>query len=171
MCTPYEKEFIRKDGSKVPILIGAARLEGSETESIVFIVDISERKRAEAKTARVASFPILNPNPIMEVDRSGVVYFTNPAIERLFPDLREKGREHPLLANGEAFVRPFYESGLMQQTRDVYVNERWYRQEMHLVEETKYIRIFGQDITDRKNAERELLERAVQFEKAGCPPA
>jgi PAS domain S-box-containing protein len=45
----WEKQFIRKDGSRVPVLIGVATLTGmsGETEAVSFIVDITERKKLE----------------------------------------------------------------------------------------------------------------------------
>ncbi|BAT51226.1 PAS/PAC sensor hybrid histidine kinase [Nostoc sp. NIES-3756] len=46
-CTPFEKEFIRKDGSRVPILIGGSVLEESPPCWLCFVLDISERKQAE----------------------------------------------------------------------------------------------------------------------------
>jgi len=42
-----EKEFFRKDGSRVPILIGAACFEGQSRQGVAYILDLSERKRAE----------------------------------------------------------------------------------------------------------------------------
>ena len=48
-CTPYEKEFLRKDGSKVPVLVGAARLSSDPDDLAFFILDLTERHRAEER--------------------------------------------------------------------------------------------------------------------------
>jgi PAS domain S-box-containing protein len=50
-CTPYEKEFLRKDGSRVPILLGAAMFEEDDQDAengVAFVLDLTERKRTEA---------------------------------------------------------------------------------------------------------------------------
>jgi PAS domain S-box-containing protein len=43
----YEKEYVRKDGTRVPIVLGAACYAGSRTAGLSFILDISEQKRAQ----------------------------------------------------------------------------------------------------------------------------
>jgi PAS domain S-box-containing protein len=45
----YEKEFIRKDGRLVPVLIGAALLEGSQVQGVAFVLDLTEQKQAEER--------------------------------------------------------------------------------------------------------------------------
>jgi PAS domain S-box-containing protein len=47
-CTPYEKEYIRKDGARIPILCGYVTLEGSQDEYLAFVLDISRQRAAEA---------------------------------------------------------------------------------------------------------------------------
>jgi PAS domain S-box-containing protein len=47
VCTTYEKEWIRKDGSRISILIGAASFEDNPDEGVCFALDLSERIRAE----------------------------------------------------------------------------------------------------------------------------
>jgi|GEM_PF-1921555 len=46
-CDAYEKQYIRKNGSRVDVFAGAALLEGKADCGVSFVVDISERKRVE----------------------------------------------------------------------------------------------------------------------------
>ena len=47
-CAPFEKVYIRKDGSRVPILLGAAQLESDALAWVCFVLDLTESKQIEA---------------------------------------------------------------------------------------------------------------------------
>jgi hypothetical protein len=49
---PFEKEYFRKDGTRVPVLIGIAALDKECNQGVAFALDLTERKRAEAGNTR-----------------------------------------------------------------------------------------------------------------------
>jgi PAS domain S-box-containing protein len=44
---PFEKEYFRKDGNRVPVLLGLSRFAKGGNEGVAFVLDLTERKRAE----------------------------------------------------------------------------------------------------------------------------
>ena len=53
ICTPFEKEYIRKDGSRVPVLVGGAILEGYEDRGVCFVINISDAVAAATQRKRM----------------------------------------------------------------------------------------------------------------------
>jgi PAS domain S-box-containing protein len=49
---PFQKEFLRKDGSRVPVMIGAAMFEKSGSEGVAFVLDLSQQRHAEDERKR-----------------------------------------------------------------------------------------------------------------------
>jgi hypothetical protein len=43
----YEKEYVRPDGTRIPVLIAAAFISGSPNDGVAFVLDITDRKRLE----------------------------------------------------------------------------------------------------------------------------
>ncbi len=59
ICTPYEKEFTRKDGSLLPIVMGAAMLNEGRSHGVAFVLDITKRKQDETALRHRVQFEAL----------------------------------------------------------------------------------------------------------------
>ena len=49
VCRAYEKEYVHRDGHLVPVLVGAASVDGSPDSGVAYVLDLTERKRAEVE--------------------------------------------------------------------------------------------------------------------------
>ncbi|MDJ0706513.1 MAG: EAL domain-containing protein [Leptolyngbyaceae cyanobacterium MO_188.B28] len=120
------------------------------------IPDFFPEESSEAALVRLASFPELNPNPVMEIDLAGSITYLNPAAILRFKDIQENGLEHPILNGLIAIVQTQTENPFV---REVNIGETYFEQSVHYLAESDLIRIFISDITERKRAEIELHKR------------
>ncbi len=116
---------------------------------------------ARAKTARKrkrapVTFLMLNPNPIIEADFEGKIYFQNPSTETIFPDLKTKGLRHPVFSGWKQIVTYFKDKKEASLRREIQIGENWFIQQIFRVPNTNRIRIYFTSINDLKKAQQEL---------------
>jgi PAS domain S-box-containing protein len=143
-------------------LTGTASPDGLECH--VIIADITERRLAQDQVKHLASFPMLNPRPIVEVSVAGIVEFCNPVIEQMFPDLCQRGVGHPWLADWDSVLRSLREGKAPSIVREVHFDGKWYHQTIHFVNDAQRVRIYGADITARKQVEEALQKTHDKLE-------
>ncbi len=102
----------------------------------------------------LASFPELDPAPIVELDTGGNISYSNPAASNLFPGLEEQGVRHPFLVGGTAVFEFLKQRGLSKTTREIQVDKSWYEQTIYCVNNGANCRFYGRDITHKKPVEQ-----------------
>jgi two-component system, cell cycle response regulator len=116
-----------------------------------------ERQQTREELLRLASFPRLNPNPIIEINPAGEITYLNPATERLLPDLRSKGLSHPLLNGLAGLMATLRESQRQEELlREVEILGTTYELHISCVLDVDLIRIYAMNITRRKVAEEKI---------------
>jgi diguanylate cyclase (GGDEF)-like protein len=121
------------------------------------VIDPELEGANDTALARLASFPELIPNPIIEMDLKGKVTYLNPAASGEFPELKNMGKDHPIL-KGLLNVVPHHPENPF--VREVQVNHKIFEQSVHFLPESYLIRTFiARDITAQKQAESELKQR------------
>src|SRR5207244_2672855 len=82
-CKPFEKEYIRKDGNRVPILVGGMVLQGQPDHGIAFVLDLTDRKNTERalqdRERRLQAIVGTTPECIKQVSHDGTLLEMNPA--------------------------------------------------------------------------------------------
>ncbi len=131
--------------------------DGKPRQYIAIRADITERKHAEERAAWLASFPERNPIPIIELDLAQeTIHYLNPSASRFFPDLRNEGVRHPLLAGLEKELKALLSAETETARREVHVGGWWFAQTISYDRESRRLRIYNTDITERKQAEEAL---------------
>ena len=120
-----------------------------------------------AQQRRLATFPMHNPNPIVEVNLDGTVTYNNPIARLRFPNLAEMGPRHPLMAEIDTIVDELTTSGVFH-SREIDVGEETYQQRIVYIPATNQIRIYSNDITPRKRAQEKLARQADELARSNA---
>lgn len=136
---------------------------GKVREVVLMHEDVTDRKRSEEELIWLASFPMLNPNPIVETNLVGEPTYLNPAAEAQFKDVRTLGARHPALADLKGAHEKIWASGGRPIMREVRVGERFYQQTISRVPEGDLLRIYTTDTTERRRAEEAVRASEERF--------
>jgi PAS domain S-box-containing protein len=125
----------------------------------------------EEEISMLASFPMLNPDPIIEADFEGNLIFSNPATKKIFPDLEKKGLKHPLFSNWKQILETFQDKTTTSFSMEIKVDENWFIEQFFIVPKSQKIRIYFTPINELKKTqqvlekERNLLQTVMNGAK------
>ena len=185
---PWEKEYYRKDGSRIAILIGAAFLPETNNETICVIIDISDRKQSEKALRKSQKFikTIINtvPLPLFWKDRQSVFLGCNQQLAQILglsstTEIEGKNDFDLSLTEDQAIAYRAGDQRVITSgeaelgTEETYVLETG---ELNWIEthkaplrdgEDNIIGVVGmfQNITERKHYELALQEKNTELEK------
>lgn len=142
--------------------INASRITLTNQSSETMIKKQEEPTNTEdqQELIRLASFPELSPNPIIELDWDGNITYVNPAASIKFETIYDDKLEHPILAG---LLTEYNNRQGNLFLREVKIGAEVFEQYVHYLSEKKLIRCYIFDFTKRKEAEAQLRESEVRY--------
>jgi PAS domain S-box-containing protein len=134
--------------------------EGSIDGIAVTFIDITGRKRMEEQTTHLASFPRLNPNPVLEVDAMCRVVFSNPATHSILESIGADAADVAVFlpVDLDSILREWDRESETTLYREITIGDRTFGESIFLTPQFDCGRIYAFDITGRKRAQEALAE-------------
>ncbi|HLL40798.1 MAG TPA: PAS domain S-box protein, partial [Rubrobacteraceae bacterium] len=163
---PYEKEYVRKDGSRWWGLFAATRLD--EDEGVEFIIDITKSKWAEEElqesNERITNILESITDAFFSLDREWRFVYLNPRARALFSNPRETLVGEKIWEDDTFYpeYRRAVEEGRTVQFEAFYpMSGAWYS--VRAYPSASGLSVYLQDITERKEAEEALKVSEERF--------
>jgi PAS domain S-box-containing protein len=162
----FETSFRMKSGKLIVGLISGEIIQLQEGKCVLNVIhDITERKDYEQEIERIAAFPRLNPNPVLQVDLTGQVVYTNEAARNTLltmgltdPRTFLPGDIDDLLSNISPDVPVFFQ-------REVEIDGHIFSEGIYFVPTFQTLHIYVTDITARKWAEEKAQTAQIELQR------
>jgi PAS domain S-box-containing protein len=159
--------YRRKNGEVFPCLVSASALRNARGEAVGVMGvarDITERKQAEMKIQKLASFPRSNPDPVLEFMADGTLNYFNAAAQRMAIALGRGHLSEIFPPNTSEIVQECLASGKSHTHLETTLNQRILSWSFIPIEAGQVVHCYASDITERKQAERELQQARDELE-------
>jgi len=125
--------------------------------AVITLRDITGRKQAEAEIQRLASFPLMNPNPVLELDANGQITFCNPAAEKILENVCYDTGSNPFIPQDlPLLLQDLQDKKTDRFIREIEMNGCYFEELIYVAPPFKSVRIYTMDITKRKRAEEQI---------------
>jgi signal transduction histidine kinase/CheY-like chemotaxis protein len=165
----YETRLLTKEG-KVRWVELYAQLtlnnDGGVLGASGSITDITERKQAETEIQKLAAFPQVNPNPVLEFDAQGRITYFNDAAQALAQAL---GQAHPkdiLPPNAEESAKEALALSQKKLNQEVVLGGKTISWSFYPITASQVVHCYGVDITEMQNLEAQF-RHAQKLESVG----
>ena len=149
-----------KNGSVIPIDISLSPFTiDDETMIISTIHNISEQISKEKELKRLASFPELNPNPIIEFKENGNITYVNSASVKLFPSIKDMNDQHEIFSGLEDEYSEL--KSQHELIRNIKVGDSTYEQKIVYDSDSEIFRMYIWDITKIRNLTQKMTYQAT----------
>lgn len=138
--------------------------DGKLTCYYSYFIDLTVQKKVEEAVEILARFPDENPNPVIRVQRDGVLVYANDAGLKLIKEW-QKNVSVSMLEFTAGMIERELQNG-QEKDVEVEVGERIYSFTMTPIAGTDYVYLYGTDITMKKEAEKELKLAAIVFDSS-----
>ena len=166
----YETRFLRKDGTIRWVEAYLQPTSAGEEPSIVGVsgtlADITERKLAETQIQKLAAFPRVNPNPVLEFAADGTLSYANDAALEMVKVLGKDKLHDILPATAEVIARDCLMTGQKRLREELHINGRTIIWSFFPVVSSHVVHCYGADVTDVMNLEAQF-RHAQRLESVG----
>ncbi len=130
------------------------------------LTDITERKLAETAIQKLAAFPQVNPDPVLEFAADGTLTYSNESARSLATALGQDDLLSILPPNAGSIARDCLISGQKKLREEVRLGNRTLTWSFFPIVASQVVHCYGSDVTDRLNLEAQF-RHAQKLESVG----
>lgn len=155
----FQADFLTKSGETLHGSVSMEIIDLPEGKCILTVFrDVTRQKMVEHQLDHMASFPRLNPNPVLELNSTGEIIYSNEGSLKVLADCKLSDLEHFIPTDMNEIIQNQDPSSSGEYHREVFLSSRIFSESIQYSKELQTFRIYASDITQQYLSEKLLRE-------------